>query len=170
MIVPRKKAFNTLKLLIGIILVGFWYLISILMLSDPTDIAILIFGIILLLLSIFGTFGIIFTLFKLLSDYPEFELTAQDFIVNDNLKYHKIPLKDIVDCEVVYQIKGPELLALHLNDHSNIKGNASRRVKFINDLPRKVKIVLLTLEFADIVKEELIEIIKERISTQKHSS
>ncbi|UZR93468.1 hypothetical protein [Chondrinema litorale] len=110
-------------------------------------------------------------LLKIFSSNPEFELTENELIIFDNPKYDSIPFSEIIDCTLLYPSKAPNQLFLILKPDSDIIGNTNKIINRIRFTSSNYEAVRLSLGFADIKPEKLLELIKERINkTEKISS
>lgn len=138
-----------------------------LLFSDPS-ILVKIFALIILSLMLFTTPSLYYFFIKIFSANPEFKITKDNFIVYDHPKYSIIPFSDIKDCKL-YRNKSYSI-GLFLKNESNIEGNSNELYDVLVDTIG-AKVAFLSLEFADIKPEKLLELIKERINkTEKVSS
>ncbi|UZR93460.1 hypothetical protein [Chondrinema litorale] len=122
-----------------------------------------LFPIFLITVSITLLRKLYFHALKIFSPHPEFEFTKHDFLIYDNSKYNKIPYEDITNCQLFPSNQKAAELLIFLKLNSKIRGNITEDNEEYYKIPSTKKVVRLSLVFADIKPEKLVELIKERI-------
>ena len=125
-------------------------------------------AILIIAMFLYGLFRLKTPLVKIFSKRPEFEVTKNELIINDNPKYSRIIFSDIHSCGI-YKVRYTTLIGIFLNNNSFIEGNSTRAQRALLKTPKNLKkIVFLDLEFAAIKPKELKNIIDERISIRQY--
>lgn len=162
--VRRKKAFNliiTVAILPAIIM---FFAASTYGIFTRSSFLEKLFCLVFLAISVVGLRSFFFSLSKIFSIYPEFELTKDTLLIYDNPHYDKIPFSEMLGCKTYYPPKSSGMIGISIKPDSKIVGNSNIIKDFIYNLSKDSKMVFLSLEYADIDHEYLVDLIKQKIA------
>ncbi|WKK75947.1 hypothetical protein QYS49_00335 [Marivirga salinae] len=164
MIVKRKRIWNTILFLMVIPGVLMFFIIGIIGIFSDNSIGEKLLSLFFTSITFIALYSGKSVLMKLISNNPEFELTEKEFIVYDDPKYSIIPFKEMLGCET-YSGHYEDFIGIHLKDSSRIKSNMTKIYKTISGTPpERSKIVFLTLRYANINAEYLVDLLSKKIT------
>ncbi|MBT31289.1 MAG: hypothetical protein CMO01_16665 [Thalassobius sp.] len=163
MVIQKKKKSKIIDLIVFIPVSLAFLVLGIHELFREDTFLLKLFSIFLITASSLALRKMYFYILKIFSPHPEFEFTKHDFLIYDNSKYNSIPYADITNCLLFPSNQKAVELFLFLKPNSKIRGNITEDNEEYYKIPSTKKVVRLSLVFADIKPEKLVELIKERI-------